>query len=45
MGLTLEQTEDMRFGEFSDLLSCRQISEGTALPAPRKMTMEEILAI
>ena len=45
MGLTLEQTEDMRFGEFSDLLSCRQIADGTALPAPRKLTMEEILAM
>ena len=45
MGLTIEQTEDMRFGEFSDLLSCQAISSGTMVPIKRKLTMEEILAL
>ena len=44
MGLTLEQIEDMKQGEFEDLMTCQQITEGTLIPAPRKMTMEEILA-
>ena len=45
MGLTIEQVEDMRFGEFSDLLSCQRIASGVDVPAARKKTMEEILGL
>ena len=45
LGLTIEQVEDMRFGEFSDLLSCQRIASGVDIPVKRKLTMEEILAM
>lgn len=45
MGLTVDEVEDMRQGEFDDLVSCRGIADGTLIPAPRKMSMEEILAL
>lgn len=45
MGLTIDEVDDMRQGVFDDLVTCRGISDGTLIPVPRKMSMEEILAL
>ena len=45
MGLEIGEIEDMRQGSFDDLMTCKGIADGTMIPAPRKMSMEEILAL